>query len=191
MKTKPVTLQRTDGGDYVSSDGRWAANGTYVGPKMISYTVVDTLGLASRPPTGQPLAHVRSWIKQQTPLPRRVDVHRIKEGYVKVHTPLGTYTIQRVAFLAGEAGTTGYGTAPHWYRTNPGQNHPDAKTDTLAEALADIEHLVDWELKDSPTPRILAEVASESWRLEHHDDDSTWAPFAKAYFDRDRATRTA
>lgn len=113
---------------------------------------------------------------------RRMIPKRLNAGYYKVHTPLGTFTIDHVLYGEGEKRV---GFRDQWVLLWPGEQVPDAGAETKAELMAAIEDVLADELEAKG--RSLAEVCAESYRTEGHEDESPWLPAARLFFELSRA----
>jgi hypothetical protein len=97
------------------------------------------------------------------------------ESHYDVHTPMGTWQVDMVRYSGMAA--AGYGTAPHWMVTTPGEDRPDAKFERKRDAVAYITTLVDEDLDKNGGDA--ARIAGEAHRMELHGDDSPWAKVAE------------
>lgn len=177
-----LRLRRTDGGNYISSDGRFTLRETYRSVRLTTFDIDDSLGLV-RTPSGMRLGEARRWIGGMVPVPPRVDVHRAGDGFYRVHTPLGTWTIDHVRYGKDEKD---HGFRDGWVLIWPGRRTPDEKADTMKELVDAIGCAVEREIDHKG--RGLDDLGEESWRLEYHADGSTWAPLCRAFFEQARSS---
>lgn len=95
------------------------------------------------------------------------------ESHYEIHTPMGTWKLDMVK----PSHDAGYGLAPRWFLTTPGEYTPDSQFDRKRDAVAYVTLLVDEELGRNGGDDV--RVAVEAHRMELHQDDSPWAKFAE------------
>ena len=82
------------------------------------------------------------------------------ESHSEVITPLGTYGVDMVQYSAGSFEAAGYGCAPRWMVTDPGEHIPDSEFGTKRDAVAyiklQVRDMVTTEHPFGDTPRFLA-----------------------------------
>ena len=113
---------------------------------------------------------------------RRVISKRLNPGYYKIHTPLGTFTIDHVLYGEEEKRV---GMRDKWVLTWPGRRVPDADGETKAELMTAIEDILTDEIETKG--RSLTEVCAEAYRTGAHEDESPWLPAARLFFELSRA----
>lgn len=117
-------------------------------------------------------------------MPKLVIVRRIGslpgESHYEVDTPMGTWQVDMVQYAAGSYEGAGYGTAPRWMVTTPGEDRPDSVFDRKRDAVAYITVLVDDELARNGGDA--AQVAAKAHLLDElHADNSPWAKVAEQH----------
>jgi len=114
-------------------------------------------------------------------MPKLVIVRRIGslpgESHYEVDTPMGTWQVDMVQYEAGSFEGSGYGTAPRWMVTTPGEDRPDSVFDRKRDAVAYITVLVDEEIAKNGGDA--AQVAVKAHlHDELHADNSPWLKVA-------------
>lgn len=112
------------------------------------------------------------------------------ESHYEVHTPMGTWQLDMVK----PSYDAGYGLAPRWVLTTPGEYNPDAQFDRKRDAVAYVTLLVNEELDKNSDDAV--RMAVEAHRMELHQDGSPWVKIAEqqttpATKETDTVTETA
>lgn len=114
---------------------------------------------------------------------RRMISKRLNAGYYKIHTPLGTWTVEHTRYDQDEKRA---GLRDKWVLLYPGEQVPDGEADTKAELMTRIEDILAHELEAKS--HALAEACAEAYRTEKHEDESPWLPASQLFFELSRAT---
>ena len=102
------------------------------------------------------------------------------ESHYEVHTPMGTWQVDMVKYSAGSYEGSGYGTAPRWMVTTPGEDRPDSAFDRKRDAVAYITAIVDEELDKNGGDAVQIAVKAHQ-EDELHADGSPWAKVAEQH----------
>lgn len=102
------------------------------------------------------------------------------ESHYEVHTPMGTWQVDMVQYSAGSYEGSGYGTAPRWMVTTPGEDRPDSEFQLKRDAVAYIATIVDEELDRTGGDAVQVAVKAHL-HDELHADNSPWLKVAEQH----------